>query len=74
MPIGTSRDSYPNEESKLADNKRRDTLMYIIRGTEDPERLKRLVEAEVEYAQKDDREPRQDVIAFANKRIDQLTG
>ena len=73
MPIGTRRDNYPNEESKLVDNKRRDTLMYIIKGTEDVDRLKRLVEAEVEYAQKDDRDPRKDVVAFANNRIEELS-
>ena len=65
---GARSKSYDSEAKKILDSKNSLTIAAIIRGIRDPDRVDRFIQAEVDLADADDRDVRQDVIGALNRR------
>lgn len=65
---------YDSEPAKMVREKDVPTLAALIRGIRDPKRAQAYVDAEVEAAEDEDRDPRKDVVGACYRKIAELDG
>ena len=67
---GTGEDrDWPTEAHKMVATKSKGTLAGIVAGMNDPDRARQYIEAELEVAQEEGREPRKDLVGALNRII-----
>jgi hypothetical protein len=49
------------------------TIAALLRGIRTPDRAREYVQAEIELADEEDRDPRKDVVGACNRKISELT-
>mgnify|MGYP006270766987 CR=1 FL=1 len=69
---GKGSGDYDSEPKKMLATKNDLTIAALIRGIRDVDRARAYVQAEVELADEEDREPRKDVIGACNRKITEL--
>jgi len=70
---GKSSGDYPNEAYKMLATKNDPTIKALVRGIRKPDRARRYIEAEVDLARQEDREPRKKLIGMLNAKVSELS-
>ena len=69
---GRGSKTYDSEAKRMLATKNDATLRGLIRGIRDPDRARRYVQAEIELADEEDREPRKKLIGMCNRKVSEL--
>ena len=65
--------TYPDEPTKMLSTKNAPTIRALVRGIRDPNRARAYIEAELQLADDEDRDPRRELIGMLNRKVDDLS-
>ena len=69
---GSATDSYQGEPYKILSTKSEATIKAVVNGIDDVDRARAYIEAEVDLANRNDRDVRKRLIAMLNAKVSEL--